>query len=245
MHDQTTDLNLRVIIVEDEAPARAKLTSQLAKLNNVQVIAECTNAREAIEQINTLKPDAVLLDIELGELSGFDVLEAIEQPCHVIFTTAYNQYAVKAFEKQALDYLLKPFDLARLRQALERVVLSARAVTDESSRPPTCKPLTAKVGDKVHVLQPHTIRFISTQQGMVTARCADRRYHLTTSLDSILSDLPNSFLRVHRNCIVNAKLISQLERWQNGALLLRFDGVPDSVTTSRRGATALKTYLNI
>lgn len=240
MHDQTTDIKLRVIIVEDEAPARAKLTSQLAKLNNVQVIAECTNAREAIEQINTLKPDVVLLDIELGELSGFDVLAAIEQPCHVIFTTAYNQYAVKAFEKQALDYLLKPFDLNRLRQALDRAVINNTAISAEPS-----KPLMAKVGDKVHVLQTSAIHFISTQQGMVMARCADRSYHLSASLDSILSDLPRSFLRVHRNCIVNAELISQLERWQNGALLLRFKGVPDSVTTSRSGATVLKTYLNI
>jgi|TARA_R100001509_G_scaffold125429_1_gene78938 two-component system LytT family response regulator/two-component system response regulator LytT len=240
VHNNATNLRLRVIIVEDEAPARAKLTSQLAKLHEVQVIAECSTATYAIEQINALKPDVVLLDIELGELSGFDVLAAIEQPCHVIFTTAYNQYAVKAFEKQALDYLLKPFDLNRLRQALDRAVINNTAISAEPS-----KPLMAKVGDKVHVLQTSAIHFISTQQGMVMARCADRSYHLNASLESIVSDLPRSFLRVHRNCIVNTDHVSQLEKWQSGAMLLRFDDIPDSVTTSRRGALALKNYLNL
>lgn len=240
MHNNATNLRLRVIIVEDEAPARAKLISQLAKLNDVQVIAECSTATHAIEQINTLKSDVVLLDIELGELSGFDVLAAIEQPCHVIFTTAYNQYAVKAFEKQALDYLLKPFDLNRLRQALDRAVINNTAISVEPS-----KPLMAKVGDKVHVLQTSAIHFISTQQGMVIARCADRNYHLSASLDSIFSELPRSFIRVHRNCIVNTECVSQLEKWQSGTMLLRFDEIHDSVTTSRRGAIALKNYLNL
>ena len=103
----------------------------------------------------------------------------------------------------------------------------------------------AKVGDKVHVLQTSAIHFISTQQGMVMARCADRSYHLNASLESIVSDLPRSFLRVHRNCIVNTDHVSQLEKWQSGAMLLRFDDIPDSVTTSRRGALALKNYLNL
>lgn len=231
---------MRVIIVEDEAPARLKLTTQLQQLTGVQVVAECTEPLKAIHSINTLKPDLVLLDIELGELSGFDVLEAINHPCHVIFTTAYNQYAVKAFEKRALDYLLKPFDLERLRQALERVVLVHTKAPEETSTH-----LVAKVGDKIHVLQTTDICFLSTAQGMVVAQGLEREHHLDATLGSLLQQLPRSFLRVHRNRIVNTKLISQIEKWKNGALLLRFSELSETVTTSRRGALAIREHFNI
>lgn len=240
MRNYLTDSCLRVIIVEDEAPARSKLKTQLAQVEGVELIAECVNAPQAIDDINSLKPDLVLLDIELGELSGFNVLEAIKHPCHVIFTTAYSQYAVKAFEKQALDYLLKPFDLPRLRHSLERVVLAQPQITE-----PATVQLTVKVGDKIRMLQSSDIRFVRTSQGLVVAQNFEREHHLDESLESLLKQLPDSFLRVHRNSIVNTQHIHQIEKWQNGALLLRFMGLNDTITTSRRGAAALRKYLNL
>lgn len=237
---------MRVIIVEDEAPARVKLQTQLQQVEGVQVIAEHADPVRAIQDINTLKPDLVLLDIELGELSGFDVLEAIQQPCHVIFTTAYSQYAVKAFEKRALDYLLKPFDLERLRQALERVVLDHSPCPAQTTEPDEANTqLIAKVGDKVYVLQTPDICFVSAAQGMVVAQCQDREYHLDVTLDCLSQQLPASFLRVHRKCIVNTSLISQIEKWKNGALLLRLNNISKTVTTSRRGSLAIREYFNI
>ena len=240
MRNHITDSRLRVIIVEDEAPARSKLKAQLSQVEGVEVIAECADAPKAIHDINLLKPDLVLLDIELGELSGFDVLETINQPCHVIFTTAYNQYAVKAFEKQALDYLLKPFELSRLRHALERVVLAQPQVAE-----PAIVQFTAKVGDKIRMLQSSDIRFVKASQGLVVAQCLEREHHLDESLESLLNQLPDSFLRVHRNSIVNTQHIHQIEKWQNGALLLRFEGINDTITTSRRCAAVLRKYLNL
>ena len=240
MRNHLTHSRLRVIIVEDEAPARSKLNTQLAQMEGVEVVAECADAPQAIHDINSLKPDLALLDIELGELSGFDVLEAIKHPCHVIFTTAYSQYAVKAFEKQALDYLLKPFDLPRLRHALERVVLARPQVAE-----PATVQFTAKVGDKIRILQSSDIRFVRASQGLVVAQCLEREHHLDDSLESLLNQLPSSFLRVHRNSIVNTQHIHQIEKWQNGALLLRFEGVNDTITTSRRGAAVLRKYLNL
>lgn len=235
---------MRVIIVEDEAPARLKLEMQLQNIEGVVVVAECSDPLKAIEDINTLKPDVVLLDIELGELSGFDVLEALNHPCHIIFTTAFNQYAVKAFEKRAIDYLLKPFSLDRLRQALERVVIPHSADSDQSGEK-TNKQLVAKAGDKMHVLQTEDICFVKISQGMVVARSTDREYYLDGSLELVLQQLPRSFLRVHRRCIVNTTLISQIEKWQNGAFLLRFNEISETVTTSRRGSLAIKKQFNI
>nr|WP_282444958.1 LytTR family DNA-binding domain-containing protein [Idiomarina sp. ATCH4] len=231
---------MRVIIVEDEAPARLKLKMQLQELEGVSLIAECANPVQAIEQINQLKPDLVFVDIELGELSGFDVLEAINQPCHVIFTTAYSQYAVKAFESKAIDYLLKPFDLNRLRQALSRVVIPHTPGSGDSDTQ-----LIAKVGDKMHVLQTADIYFVSAAQGMALAQCSERDYHLDVTLETLSQQLPSSFLRVHRNCIVNTKLISQIEKWHNGAFLLRFKQLTATVTTSRSGTLAIKKHFKI
>jgi len=231
---------MRVIIVEDEAPARLKLKMQLQQLEGVSLIAECANPVQAIEQINQLKPDLVFLDIELGELSGFDVLESISQPCHVIFTTAYSQYAVKAFESKAIDYLLKPFDLNRLRQALSRVVIPHTPGSGDNDTQ-----LVAKVGDKMHVLQTADIYFVSAAQGMALAQCRERDYHLDLTLETLSQQLPSSFLRVHRNCIVNTKLISQIEKWHNGAFLLRFKQLTATVTTSRSGTLAIKKHFKI
>lgn len=188
MRNHLTHSRLRVIIVEDEAPARSKLNTQLAQMEGVEVVAECADAPQAILDIDSLKPDLVLLDIELGELSGFDVLEAIKHPCHVIFTTAYSQYAVKAFEKQALDYLLKPFDLPRLRHALERVVLAQPQVAELAT-----VQFTAKVGDKIRILQSSDIRFVRASLGLVVAQCLEREHHLDGSLESLLNQLPSSF----------------------------------------------------
>jgi len=240
VRNHLTHSRLRVIIVEDEAPARSKLGAQLAQVEGVEVVAECADAPQAILYIDSLKPDLVLLDIELGELSGFDVLEAIKHPCHVIFTTAYSQYAVKAFEKQALDYLLKPFDLPRLRHALERVVLAQPQVAE-----PATVQFSAKVGDKIRILQSSDIRFVRASQGLVVAQCLEREHHLDDSLESLLNQLPSAFFRVHRNSIVNTQHIHQIEKWQNGALLLRFEGISDTITTSRRGAATLRKYLNL
>ncbi|RUO31645.1 DNA-binding response regulator [Aliidiomarina sedimenti] len=240
MQNQPANTLMRVIIVEDEAPARLKLNMQLQQLDGVSVIAECDDAVNAISEINALKPDLVFIDIELGQLSGFDVLEAISQPCHVIFTTAYSQYAVKAFEKRALDYLLKPFDLNRLREALVRVVMPYEQRSDESS-----DQLIAKAGDKMNVLQASDIFFVSSVQGISVAQCLERDYHLDLSLEALSNQLPSAFLRVHRNCIVNTKLISQIEKWHNGTFLLRFKDLRATVTTSRSGAVAIKKYFRL
>lgn len=240
MHNQSADKAMRVIIVEDEAPARLKLRTQLQQLDDISVIAECADPIQAIAEINALKPDLVLLDIELGALSGFDVLESISQPCHVIFTTAYNQYAVQAFERQALDYLLKPFDLNRLRQALARVVVEHTPSPAQGD-----SQLIAKVGDKMHVLQTPDIYFINKAQGIALAKCMERDYHLDLSLEQLSQQLPASFLRVHRNCIVNTRWISQIEKWHNGSFLLRFKDLVATVTTSRSGAAVIKKHFRI
>ncbi len=252
MSSETANNILRVIMVEDEAPARQKLSMQLAQINEVELIAKCDNPTSAISEINTLKPDLVLLDIELGSLNGFDVLDAIVHPCHVIFTTAYSDYAVKAFENRALDYLLKPFNLARLKEALSRI---PRQVSANSKDENTAEKITvasfnetsliSKVGDKMRVLNFDDIAYIATCQGICSAFTNGKEHNLEHTLESLSSKLPAHFVRVHRNCIVNLNRIEQIERWQNGCYLLRFKDVDSAVTTSRSGASEIKHAFNL
>lgn len=245
MSGDIANQHLRIVIVEDEAPARQKLIMQLAQLAGMEIVAECDNPQTAIETIEQCRPDVVLLDIELGELDGFDVLDAISHPCHIIFTTAYGDYAIRAFEKRAVDYLLKPFNLARLREALSRVKVTQQEQDNPVHTFSKKKPLISKVGDKMRVLDYHDIVYITTSNGLCRAIEATSEYHLEGSLESLLSILPDYYLRVHRNCIVNAKKVWQIEKWQNGSYLLRFRDHAHPVTTSRGGASLIKQAFNL
>jgi DNA-binding LytR/AlgR family response regulator len=244
MPGDITNQSLRIVIVEDEAPASQKLKMQLAQVTGVELVAECDNPQTAIKTIEQYRPDVVLLDIELGELNGFDVLDAISHPCHIIFTTAYGEYAIRAFESRALDYLLKPFNLARLREALSRVKVKQHDQDNPIHRLSE-KPLISKVGDKMRVLDYHDIVYITTSNGLCRAVEATSEYHLDGTLESLLAILPHYYLRVHRNCIVNAKKVWQIEKWQNGSYLLRFRDHAHPVTTSRGGAGLIKQAFNL
>lgn len=244
MSGDIANQSLRVVIVEDEAPARQKLKMQLAQLTGIELVAECDNPQTAIKTIEQYRPDVVLLDIELGDLNGFDVLDAISHPCHIIFTTAYGDFAIRAFEKRAVDYLLKPFNLARLREALSRVKVKQQEQDNPIHRLSE-KPLISKVGDKMWVLDNHDIVYITTSNGLCRAFEATCEYHLEGTLESLLSILPHYYLRVHRNCIVNAKKVWQIEKWQNGSYLLRFKDHAHPVTTSRGGASLIKQAFNL
>lgn len=244
MSGDITNQHLRIIIVEDEAPARQKIKMQLAQVAGIELVAECDNPQTAIEIIEQCRPDVVLLDIELGELNGFDVLDAISHPCHIIFTTAYGDFAIQAFERRALDYLLKPFNLTRLREALSRVKLKQQEHTTPVHTISE-KPLISKVGDKMRVLDYQDIFYITSSNGLCRAFESAAEYHLDGTLESLLVILPDYYLRVHRNCIVNAKKIWQIEKWQNGSYLLRFRDHAQPVTTSRGGASVIKQVFNL
>src|SRR5439155_7420787 len=169
---------LRVMIVDDESPARSLLREYLAAEPDVQLAGECTNGFEAVKAIGELAPDLILLDIQMPKLDGFEVLELLETPPAVVFVTAYDEYALKAFEVHALDYLLKPVGRERLREALGQVrARLARAVAGEpaaaprpaalgaAARPPGqyLERLLVKDGGHVHVIPAGSVDWIEAQ----------------------------------------------------------------------------------
>lgn len=234
---------IRAIIVDDERPARLKLQHQLQRIGDIEVVIECDDAPSAIDAINQHKPDIVFLDINLGGLDGFDVLDELEVSCHIIFTTAYSEFALKAFEKRALDYLLKPFNLERLRESLNRL-------PQEISQP-TCDTeadnfrLTARAGDKIHVIDPNDLLFLHSRHGVTFVQTRQREFSLDETLEGIQTQLPDNFVRSHRNSIINSHQVAQLERWRNGCYLIRFTDFSQTITSSRGGASLLKHHFNL
>jgi two-component system LytT family response regulator len=206
----------RAIIVDDEALARERVRTLLADAPGITVVAECSGGREAVEQIVAERPDLVFLDVQMPDLDGFDVLEAVasEWLPAVIFVTAYDEYAIKAFDVHAIDYLLKPIEPERFRKALARVKKrDLLALLDE--RP--IDRLVIRTRSKVSFLKPSEIDWIEAD-GKHAVLHAGRETHVVrhtlTRLEQRL--VPHGFVRVHRSAIVNVDRIKELEPWFHG-----------------------------
>ena len=206
----------RALIIDDEALARERIRTLLAGTPGIEILAECSGGREAVEKILADRPDLVFLDVQMPDLDGFEVLEAVasEWLPQVIFVTAYDEYAIKAFDVHAIDYLLKPIEPERFRKALARVTKrDLLAMLDE--RP--IDRLVIRTRSKVSFLKPSEIDWIEAD-GKHALLHAGREMHVVrhtlTRLEQRLA--PHGFVRVHRSAIVNVDRIKELEPWFHG-----------------------------
>lgn len=243
---------LRVAIVDDEKPARELLREYLRQLPGIEVVAECANGFEAVQVVETLHPQVLLLDIQMPKLSGFDVLEMVEQDVAVIFVTAFDTYAVKAFEVHAVDYLLKPVAPERLREAIERARRSvgrsapARAAQLQADAQPGIGPLSRLVirdGAKVEILPVTAVDVVEAQDDCVIVRSGSRRLRKATTLGELASRLdPDRFVRVHRCFVLNLDRLVRLETYaRDSRLAVLTDG--SKIPVSRSGYARLRTVL--
>jgi two-component system LytT family response regulator len=212
---------IRVVIVDDEALARGILREWLAGHSDIEIIAECGNGFEAVKAATELKPDLLMLDIQMPKLDGFDVLELVGDDIPVIFITAYDSYAVRAFEVHAVDYLLKPFSAKRLDEALER----ARARISSKERPPvkellaTARPnrtplqrILVRERAEVHVIPVGKIDYIESQDDYVSVRTGGRSYLKEQPLGELEAQLdPAVFVRIHRRYLLNVSRLAKIE----------------------------------
>jgi two-component system LytT family response regulator len=225
---------LRTVIVDDEAPARDKLKIFLARESDIKVVAECDSGSTAVEAISNTKPDLVLLDIQLPDMDGFTVLKSVpvqERPA-VIFTTAYDQYAIKAFDAHALDYLLKPFDYQRLQDALQRAHHATKTHTDrvltnrlltmvQGATLTPARRLMVRSGGRVVFLAYDEIEWIEAAANYVRLHAGQVTYTLRGSIGNIASKLPiDEFVRIHRSTIVNVRTIKTLEPCNSGEFIV-------------------------
>ena len=219
---------LTAVVVDDEELARQRVCDLLARHPKIKVAAECRNGREAVEKITELKPDLVFLDINMPDLDGFGVIQEIgrgQMPA-VIFVTAYDQYAVKAFEAAAVDYLLKPFDKQRFDQAVEKAVDTyfREQVDDLEKRMGKLMALASgrsknfsdrlvvRQGGTVHLLKVDEVDWVESARNYVKIHCGPHVYTMRETLSNFESKLdPDRFLRIHRSTLVNIDRIRRIE----------------------------------
>ena len=228
----TNARRIRALVVDDEPLAREMIREMLEDDSDVEIVAECANGREAIEAIKSNQPDVVFLDIQMPELGGFEVLESVERQAvpYVIFVTAYDQYAVRAFEVHAFDYLLKPFDRERFDAAWQRVKKQIKlhqtgerdrhilALLEElKSGPRHLERLVIKNGGRVFFLNVQDIYCIEAEGNYVRVYDNQKGYLLRETISSLEEQLdPKQFRRIHRSAIVKIDKIKEMQPWFHG-----------------------------
>jgi len=214
----------RVLVVDDEAPARERLTELLAAIADVEVIGQAANGELAVEKIGELQPDVVLLDIQMPGASGLEVAAILPRPRpKIIFCTAFDQYAVDAFELNAVDYLLKPVSRVRLARAMERV----RAKPEEEAEADVdrvteavhgkCTRLLARCGGRIRIIPQKEVVHFASEGGLTFLHTRERKYVLDPTLNDLEGRLdPELFFRISRGAIVNLDAVSEFQPLMGG-----------------------------
>ena len=233
------------IIIDDEPLARQRLKRLIEPYKLFNVIAEAANGKEGLDLINQLLPDLIFLDIEMPILNGFEMLSKLTHQPVVVFTTAYDQYAIKAFEENSIDYLLKPIEKERLEKTVRKLETSQNLSTDlkplqqliDQLKPKKeLKTLTVKIGDKILLIKLDEICHIEAEEKYVFLRTADGTSHLTDfTLASLEDKLPDNFVRVHRSSIINSNRIKEIRKRFNGSLVFVLDDKEGKRVNSSRG----------
>jgi len=244
----------RTLIVDDEAPARERLRRLLSGIEGVELIGEAEDGPQAVEMIEKERPDLVLLDIQMPGLDGFGVIEALADPPPVIFVTAYDEYAIRAFEVNALDYLLKPFSRERLEKAVRRAQEALAEERDFAARlGPLLESLAAqgryltrlaaRDRDRIRVLDVDEVDWIGVEGEQVAVHVGEQAYPTRRTLAELEARLdPAHFFRAHRSAIVNLERVVEVIPWFKGSHRLRLTTGAE-VDLSRVQARALRKVL--
>lgn len=239
---------MKAIIIDDERLARTELRRLLAPFKNIEIIEEAVNAADAAEKINRLNPELIFLDIQMPGKNGFELLEELDAVPKVIFTTAYDEYALKAFEYNALDYLLKPIEPKRLEEAINKIV---RKEEETISLPQKEKILTAddqifvKDGDRCWFVKLADVRLIESEGNYARLFFNDFKPLILRTLNYLDERLDSkSFFRASRKHIINLKWIDNVEPWLNGGLLIKLKG-GQKVEVSRRQSVKFKDMMSL
>ena len=242
---------MKTLLIDDERLARNELRRLLAGFADIAVVGEAANAKQAREQLATLAPDLVFLDVQMPGETGMELLESLEPPVpEVIFTTAYDEFAVKAFDLNALDYLLKPVDPTRLATAIERLRAKRAGVALEPTKPgrerlAAADKVFVREGDRCWFVEVKSIRLLESEGNYTRVHFDDARPQLFRSLNAMEERLdPKFFFRANRRQIINLAWIDQIEPWFSGGLLVHLKGGA-KVELSRRQAQEFREKMSL
>ena len=244
---------MKALIIDDERLARKELASLLEKHEGIEIVGEAANADEAETLIAEKRPDLLFLDINMPGRTGFELLESLDHAPQVIFVTAYDEHALKAFQVNALDYLLKPIDPERLDAALNKLAAAAsselgmpqREILRESDQ------IFLKDGEKCWFVTLKDVRYLESEGNYVRVRFDDQKPLVLRSLNKLEEKLdPLVFFRANRKHIINLRWVENIEPWFSGGLMVKLkhkgkDGQPETIEVSRRQAARFKELLSL
>ncbi len=241
---------IRAVIVDDEEPARKLVRELLRPHSDIEIVAECSNGFEAVKAATELKPDLLFLDVQMPKLDGFEALELIDPGVATVFVTAYDTYAMRAFEVHAVDYLLKPFSAERFGAALERARgRVGRAATPAAELHAAARPdkllerVVVRDGTRVHIIPVEKLDYAEAQDDYVSLASGGRKYLKQQTLASLEACLdPSRFIRIHRSSIVNLERVAKIEPYgRESRLAILTDGT--RLPVSRSGYARLQALL--
>lgn len=239
---------MKAIVVDDERLARSELKSMLSDFDNIEIVGEASNADEAKTAIKKLKPDVIFLDIQMPEKTGFDLLTELNSCPHVIFVSAYDEYALKAFEVNALDYLLKPVDPERLQETIDKLenkVHPGEKTTDDGFLKANDQ-IFIKDGEKCWFVELSKIRMFESEGNYVRVYFENHKPLILRSLNALEEKLDNKiFFRANRKYIINLKWITNIDNWFNGGLIVNLKDEEEKVEISRRQAIKFKELMSL
>ena len=239
---------MKALIVDDERLARAELRRLLHPFKEINVVGEAVNAEDALTKITELNPELIFLDIQMPGKNGFEMLEELDSVPTVVFTTAYDEYALKAFEFNAMDYLLKPIEPQRLEDTVKRLLEKTKKDKIEADQTPVLTEndqVFVKDGDRCWFVKLSTVRLFESEGNYVRLYFDDNKPLILRTLNYLDERLDNkAFFRANRKHIVNLKWIENIEPWLNGGLLVKLKG-GNKIEVSRRQAIKFKDKLSL
>lgn len=231
---------MKAIIVDDERLARNELKRLLAEFPEIEIIEECNSAEAAIIAVDKLKPDVVFLDIHMPGKDGFGVLEELDYVPHIVFITAYDEYAIKAFEVNALDYLLKPIEAERLKEAVNKVKAELVEPVEISEKLGLNDQVFVKDGDRCWFVNLVDVPMFESEGNYVRVYFDNNKPLILKSLNNLSNKLDEaSFFRANRKFIINLNWVESIENWFNGGLMVKLKN-GEKVEISRRQASKFK-----
>ncbi|MGE5679590.1 MAG: LytR/AlgR family response regulator transcription factor [Bacillota bacterium] len=246
---------IKAVIIDDETLGREIVKKYLCSFDNIEILAECSNGFEGLKAINEFKPDMVFLDIQMPKITGFEMLELIEEMPIVIFTTAYDQYALKAFEVNATDYLLKPFSEDRFKEAVEKAaaLLADKRKNQENigklieqidQKEEYLERIVAKTGTRISIIPIDKLQWLEAQDDYVMLHTAEGKFLKQKTMKYFEDHLdPSDFVRIHRSYIVKLSQIKQIELFEKESYhAVLHDG--SKLPVSKSGYSRLKEIFN-
>jgi two-component system response regulator AlgR len=242
---------LKVLIVDDELPARARLQSLLVEIPDVEVVGEAANGQQCLERTHQLAPDVILLDVRMPGMDGIEAarhLNTLDEPPAVIFTTAFDEYAVNAFDAHAIGYLLKPIRKEKLADALARAGRLTRPQLQKIAAANQDKGRThiaARRREALHLIPIEDIQFFLAEQKYTTVRHLKGEDLIEDSLRALEEEFDSVFVRIHRNALVSVRYLERIERNAEGQHFVRLRGCEAPLQVSRRMASELRERFRI